>query len=487
MIKRFTIYICGLIGCAFMIGCNPEGDPDVEFTYGSTMVKSFKLAPDDSLLRHIDSVFFSIDLVEGRIFNADSLPYGTKTNRLCVNIKTDNCSEITFHEPYKTEGRDSVINYITNAFDSIDFSKGPVRLHLVSFDGKAERDYMVQVNVHKMVPDSLYWDKLSRRDIPTRFATAARQKTVQSASAIYCLTTDGYGSYCMAASADPAAWQWQKSSVTFPFAPDLESFAATDEALFLLATDSTLWTSVDGGATWQSTGTKMAGIFGAYGNRLLGSAEGTDGQLHHATFENGALSLSPSAMGDCPVSGTSQLVSFDTKWSAAPQVAMLGGRNADGSLSNAVWGYDGNVWAKISESFPVKIERPTLVSYLITTTDSVTWKQTQTPALLAIGGLAENGVTRDVYISRDFGVNWRKGGENLQLPNYIYGFFGAQAFVVDHNFSVAPTANRTKAIKPVTEWTAPYIYMFGGRDKTTSLFRNVWIGVINSLTFKPLI
>lgn len=131
--------------------CNEDSnDGESEVIYGSTQVKSFKLKADAKVLSGLDSVFFSIDLVNARIFNADSLPYGTKTDKLVLQITTDACSKVELNVPRKNAA-DTVINYLTNSTDSIDFTNGPVRLHLVSFDGKSERDYTINVNVHKMV------------------------------------------------------------------------------------------------------------------------------------------------------------------------------------------------------------------------------------------------------------------------------------------------------------------------------------------------
>ena len=63
--------------------CNSDSDSsDSEVIYGSTQVKSFKLKANSNVLSGLDSVFFSIDLVNAQIYNADSLPFGTKTDKL---------------------------------------------------------------------------------------------------------------------------------------------------------------------------------------------------------------------------------------------------------------------------------------------------------------------------------------------------------------------------------------------------------------------
>ena len=44
----------------------------------------------------------------------------------------------------------------------------------------------------------------------------------------------------------------------------------------------------------------------------------------------------------------------------------------------------------------------------------------------------------------------------------------------------------SRATEPVTEWDCPYIYVFGGVTPTGGLSNNIWRGVINRLSFKPL-
>ena len=48
------------------------------------------------------------------------------------------------------------------------------------------------------------------------------------------------------------------------------------------------------------------------------------------------------------------------------------------------------------------------------------------------------------------------------------------------------TAANSRATAPITEWDAPYIYIFGGYEADGSLNRGLWRGVINRFTFTPI-
>lgn len=483
--------------------CNDDSSDDVsEVVYGSTQVKSFKLKADAKVLSGLDSVFFSIDLVNARIFNADSLPYGTKTDKLVLQITTDACSKVELNVPRKNAA-DTVINYLTNSTDSIDFTNGPVRLHLVSFDGKSERDYTINVNVHKMVPDSLYWDETAMRKLPTNIAAPKMQKSVKYGGRTVCLTGDG-ARYAVAMTANPFDDDWDMAAVDFGFKPDVASLSATADALYILGADGTLYTSADG-FSWSATAEKWHHIYGAYGNTLLG-VKASDAGYVRVTYPGGAESAAPAGF---PVEATGQLCELTSKWTTQPQVVMLGGRTASGELTNAVWGYDGKQWAKISDKFPKQIANAAMFDYRMAKTDTLSWVSTEISVLIAMCGENAGGLNEKVYVSRNSGLDWKEGDELVQLPSYILPRTMAQAIVVDKTATSARSSSRewkeyqpkplprwwvpaecavpaSRATAPITQWEVPYIYLFGGYDSEGYLYNSVWRGVINRLLFKPL-
>lgn len=73
--------------------CNSDSTTEYELS-SSALVRSFSLASNDSILANLDSVFFSIDLYTGQIYNADSLPFGTRIQALTPTILTDGASVI---------------------------------------------------------------------------------------------------------------------------------------------------------------------------------------------------------------------------------------------------------------------------------------------------------------------------------------------------------------------------------------------------------
>ena len=71
------------------VSCNSkekDDESEIVVTPAIVAIKNFKLNANDSVLAKLDSVFFSIDLNTGVIFNADSLPKGTNVSKLVATI-----------------------------------------------------------------------------------------------------------------------------------------------------------------------------------------------------------------------------------------------------------------------------------------------------------------------------------------------------------------------------------------------------------------
>lgn len=502
--KLLPIFAAGfLASAAVFTSCNDDSSTDdVEVIYGSTQVKGFNLKADAKVLSALDSVFFSIDLVNAQIFNADSLPYGTRVNKLVLQITTDACSKVELNVPRKNKA-DTVINYLTNSTDSIDFSNGPVKLHLVSYDGKAERDYTIKVNVHKMVPDSLYWNKVAMRRLPSNIASPKMQKAVKWGDGVACLTGDG-ARYNLAVTENPYDDAWTVKAVNFGFTPRVGTLSSAGDKLFILSDEGYLYYSTDG-AAWTTDGDLWHGIIGSYQDKLLGVKADAVG-YYVTEYPGGASVAAPAGF---PVDGTSQTCELSSKWTVRPQVVILGGTMANGEKTNAVWGYDGKQWAKLSDKFPKAISNATMFDYRVAQTDTLSWKVKEVPVLIAMCGEDTDGINKKVYVSRNSGLDWKEGDDLVQLPEYIEPRTLAQAIVVDHTAVASRSSSRewmeyspkslprwwsladaggmmSRAVAPVTEWDVPYIYLFGGYDRSGYLYDSVWRGVINRLSFKPL-
>lgn len=509
--KKLTgISLAALCAASTFIGCNSDYTVP-ETVYQNVAVQSFSLTEDDSVLVHLDSVFFSIDLVKGRIFNADSLPYGTKIDKLIPKITMMQTVYKAELKVKRSNGTDTVYNYLEHSTDSIDFSNGPVILTVNSFSGTASAEYSIEVLVHEEKSDSLVWSRTAMRQLPSELTALTDQKTVTLDNVVYCLTTDGVN-YNLASKKNGTD-TWSIITPALPAGVRVNSFNSSSEALFIIAggengQNGKLYTSTDKGASWTDTGVEMAHIYGSYGAKVLGNKV-KDDKYYFADYPAGqALVAVPD---DMPVTGTSQTWSFSFPMAQNVMSVFVGGEKSNGTYSKSTWAFDGSLWTNISvNNLPEGLSGLTLVPFY-TFTVSPSLVATQYDVLLAFGGVGADGSNRTVYLSYDYGMTWEKGGDNIQLPEYIPSLYGSQAYLdtltfysrsaesewreyvpsyrIPANAQFAlPFAVGSRATKPVSEWTTPFIYLYGGHvNGGSKLSDTIWRGTINRLLFKPII
>ncbi len=513
MIRKIAFSLLTVFAVIGVISCNSDSYYETSASYANVAVTSFSLNANDKILKGLDSVYFSIDLVKSEIFNADSLPCGTDISRMLVTITTSSCSKVDLIIPGNESKSDTTINYLTNSTDSIDFSNGPVTLHVVSGDATNERKYRISVNVHKTEPDSLYWNRMARRNLPSLFNVPAEQKTVEFKGQAYCLTRSG-DKYCLASSANPANGDWEMVAIDFGFVPKVSTLTAADNGLYILdengvvafSQNGTSWVmaeQVNGAAPAEAE--SVHHIYGGYGAVAL-AVQKIDGKYHHVALHPW-IEVLDEVPADCPISGTSQMVLIDTKWSDSPMAVIVGGKCVNGDITGDTWAFDGKKWAKISNTSIGAIQNAALFPYYAFSVDNKNWDVKQYPALIAMCGTKGSGaLSKDVYISLNQGVNWKLADNLLQLPDYIPAMTAAQALVFNdimHSRSAneweeyaskplprwwsVETHFMSRATTEVTAWECPYIYLFGGINQNGQTYNTVWRGVINRLSFKPIV
>ena len=199
-IKTLFILLAGLFLTASCLGGGQEAT-----LYGDAAITSFSLG---TLNRYVKSVTddgkdtivkstvtgssytFHIDQVNHRIYNTDSLPYGTDVEHVLVNLTTYNNSVALIQS---IEREDSLWYY--SSTDSIDFSQ-PRKFIVWSSNGEGTSKYTVSVNVHKQKADSFTWEQMEAADFPKKPLDAQywgeniKQYLGRSTNEMYALSVD---------------------------------------------------------------------------------------------------------------------------------------------------------------------------------------------------------------------------------------------------------------------------------------------------------
>lgn len=531
MTKKFPLYILlGLIVAMGAVSCNKDEEKTNDtisesYSMSTTLIKTFALAADDSVMANLDSVQFTIDLDKAEIYNADSLPVGTDVSHLCVDLTFSSAvSEAEFQITGAKNRPDTTFSYLSTS-DSVDFT-GNVRFKVTSYDGTLTRYYKIKVNVHQVEPDSLYWSQMAKRTLPNTEGEYLSEKTVKFGDTYMNYVSrqeNGDTAYYLSTAASAAQAVWTKEKVTLPSRPNLKSITATADHLYLLAGNGMLYGS-DNGRSWTPCGVQWMSISGYSGSRALGVVN--DGGVYKHDEYPRRQGFEPTELEtDFPVLDASPMVYAANGWADEHQGMIAGGLNKSFATVNAVWGYDGENWGQInnvlSASALPKLSSPIMFPYYTCDVNSKTFKVTRYVTWVVMGGrLADGTLNTTTYTSRDQGILWKKGENYMQQPAYMPAFYGAEAFVETSTLTDSQTATagvwkNTPAVKipawvypmpmakanaaaagakrmrrasatAIDSWDCPYIYVFGGTDQSGKSLNSVWKGAINRFTFKPL-
>lgn len=481
------------IAAVMATSCNEKSeDVEIYLTPSNVAVTAFSFNEDDNVMAHLDSVFFSIDLENGVIFNADSLPAGTKIDKLVANIKYSSYITKAVINMEGGETRTGEVDYLTSPTDSLDFT-GNVTLTLSTDDDQLSRTYRIKVNVHKLISDELAWGDRTFSTLPSRMANPRTQKSIDFNGLAMSLIEESDGSYTIATSSNLYDNQWQKNRVSFPFTPDVRSLCATTAKLVILDTNGVMYESTDG-SSWTATGETWTAMLGAYLDTAIGIKSGNNDPVYaqYPLKDLNVTTIDPSF----PLSGYSNFVILENLWTSSPVGFFVGGTEQDGTISDVTWAFDGSNWIKLAEGGIPQITGASIIPYYGFRYTSSTWTQTEYPVWMVMGGTNNDGtLNRTVYISFDNGVNWGKGSDSLQLPEEIPTMTDFDNVVMNHR----KKANLSDAWKKATRahdievsgdeiyWDCPYIYLLGGFDPQGSLYNTIWRGVLVRLTDTPVI
>lgn len=491
-----------LIVVGILSSCNSKTETteeEIAVTVSTVAVKAFNLSANASVLEDLDSVFFSIDLDHGVIFNADSLPKGTDVSKLIPVITFANTVSKAEIVMTAEDNSETTVDYLTNPTDTIDFTRNVV-LNVTAYDEKTTGSYRLKVNVHNEVPDSMIWDKLAVTTLPSRHADPVNQKTVARGGHAISIIEESNGTFTLATSADLGAYDWEKQLISFPFSPNLSTLTATSEMLWMLDSYGYLYSSPDG-ISWSPTGEKWVSVVGPYMDAVLGIRD-IDGTLMHCHYPASADIADTPMEADFPMSGRSALQDLDLKWASQPTVIFVGGKTLDGTFSEHTWAFDGTSWATIDDAPTPKIFGATLVKYVTYGYSPYAHDRKEYQSWILLGGeLADGTPNRTMYFSNNNGVLWQQGSELMQLPDYFPALTQADGIVMDtsldgnlaENWTRTASRNPGRWMKPAyttdgydITWECPYIYLLGG-FADGKLSDTIWRGVLARLTFTPII
>jgi len=442
-----------ILGCWVLVlsSCLGTEDDYDKWFQSNCLISSFSLHSDS--VPGLENVRFTIDQVNGLIYNKDSMPYGTVINwKVICRIEFEVLPSAI--EVYQAATGDSATWYTADSLDFRDY----VRFDVVSQDEKNIKRYYAQLNIHQQAPDSMAWTWFSNRLLGK---AVQEQKVIERDHYfwMYTRSSSGYELYRTPV-VDKRTWTPAPltglSGKTF----SLSQITEYNGILYIPASDGALYYSTNL-TDWKRMETAPAvkvllGVIesseivnSAY---VLASVIQEDDVLYFATmnaenkWEKGAT-----APDQFPVSGfgnTTYKTAF--YW----HLVVAAGKDRNGRLSNAVWEtMNGLYWVCSTDERYATLDK--LEGVMLTHYDG---------KMLLIGGInASNTAQREIYYSPDRGITWALTDSLLYFPESFRARGYASVIVDKDNF----------------------LHLFGGKENNSAnILDELWSGRINRLGFK---
>jgi len=442
-----------ILGCGVLIlsSCLGIDDHYDKWYQSNCLIRSFSLQSDSVPV--LENVKFTIDQVNGLIYNKDSMPYGTELNWKVI-------CKIDFEElPSAVEVLQSAIgdSAAWNTTDSLDF-RDFVRFDVFSQDKKYMKRYFAQLNIHQQIPDSMAWNWFSNRLLGKAIQ---EQKVIEQENYfwMYVRSSSGYELYRTPV-VDKKTWTPAPLTGLSGKTYLLAQMTEFDGVLYLPSSDGTLLYSTNK-SDWRimEAAPVVKTLLGVKNSNDIVRSESVlsaviqeDNNFYFAAmntenkWEKGAMT--PELF---PVSGFGN-TTYETAfyW----HLVVAAGKDRNGRLSNAVWEtMNGLYWVCSTDERFTSFDRREGV--MLTHYDD---------KMFLIGGInASNTANKEIYYSKDRGITWNLTDSLMYFPESFKARGYASVIVDKDNF----------------------LHLFGGKENNSAnILDELWSGRINRLGFK---
>jgi hypothetical protein len=437
---------CMMIGMASCLG----GDyTDNTAEIKDAQISSFVLSHDS--VTGLGDVKFTIDQVNGYIFNRDSLPFGTQIGKVvCTLTYSTGVSGVKIVQ--EALG-DTVIWW--NGTDSLDFSR-PVKFTTQAYDGVTTKLYTARVNIHQVIPDLMVWERYNSR---MTGATADNQKVVaypyEGADAYLMYAKTGGVNRLYYSLAAETKNEWKELPLSgLPETADVSLITSYENSLYV--PDNGLLYQSEDGRKWVKVENTPAvktilGVLKEGRNtpsRLAAIVESEKSYFFAGMNREKQWEKGDPVPDNFPVSGFGNVGYYrmDKEY-----LTVVAGEDRDGKSLNTTWSTENALsWAFLSgerENFFEKKAGVMLALY-------------DDKFYLAGGINAEGKASKDIHVSADNGVTWSVADSLKAFPEE----YTARGYA-----SVHVEAGKS-------------LFIFGGKiNKGAKTLDEIWCGRINRL------
>ena len=460
------IKICGIVIIGGLLSltysCLGGGTETNDWELGNAQIGSFSLASDS--ITGLSDVLFTIDQVNGLIYNRDSMRFGTPNGHKAI-------ATVGFDSPYGVRGiyfiEQSTGDTVQSVSDSIDFSE-PVTINVIAYDGVMTKTYEAKLNIHQVNPDTMVWAKYA--DIlPGR--TFSEMKVIMFNDSCYMYTVEN-SVYQLYKSDMEDLVNWERCPVSgLPGGVLWMQLTLFQDALYVITDEGHLFYSSNGQEwTQAAVDLSLKALLGYLpASEITGREDvlcciaGTDDGLQFVSIDKQmSCTLGQYIPEAFPLSGFGQL-NYETMY--YPRLVIASGRDAQNRLSDKAWAtMDGLGWASLSnlEKTFSNREGATVFFYDY--------------CFFVMGGVDEYAsASKDIHFSIDQGVTWFE-------KFYVYNSESEEYEL--ESFYVMPDEFMARGYASIIIDKDNYMLLFGGKARNdTNVINEIWRGRINRLGF----
>jgi hypothetical protein len=432
-----------LIGILAVILTSCLGNTEYEYDdwiLKNAQISSFSLSNDS--IASLSAVVFTIDQINGKIFNKDSMPFGTVIDRKVLCSITFDVFGSSTDAVLPVQVMPLATGDTITTSDSIDFTQ-PVIFKVYAADGETTKTYEAQINIHQLNPDSMVWN---------RFLTIGEGRVFNEMKVVriahsYCVYARENDKVILLTSDNAENWL-EKTLHGFPDNAVLSSITESGTSAFVIDGTGRLY-KTESGTEWTPSGHQdwtykcILGNVVNNNNLFTCFIAETDGALRFCTNDAAGEAVPE----DFPITGFSS-VTYEIMY--FQHLTVASGRDKNGHLTNTAWStMDGLVWVPLTNK---KVPFAYCEGASIARYDNL---------LFLLGGFGIDGNTVETsYFSKDNGVTWN---DTIFFPE-DYKSRGFSSLLVDED---------------------KYMLLFGGKEtKDGNIVNDVWRGRVNRLGFK---
>jgi hypothetical protein len=416
------------------------------------------------------------------ISNKDSIDYGTSLKYVKMNFKFYSSSKAVLSYIQKIkEDQPSLIdttlkgNEILNLYNVFNIinptNNSSVTITNTASDTKASKKYTVNVNIHKIQPESYQWFQLNQQVDNHNILS---QKAIFFKGKIFYYRNDGSNAYL-----DTTTYGSNVNSATVSGVPvnsPLNDMTVHNGQLFLTRDNGNIYSSTDG-VTWTKKTVdsfSFKSLIYSFGGKLWATIQSADSKYRFANSTDGTIWIERGELpSNYPISDFASLSYLSRN--GTEKGIVIGGLDTNGNLLKTNWstenGYKLVNFGQENSTLDSLDLGASVISY-----DN---------KLLLFGAVKNSVIGSNHYyrVSTDEGLSWQKPNKNFNQLNELHTTYNRDTYVRD---TTIVTSYKVRKYQSVLVNSENRIYILGGKDNTTT-YSDIWTGKLNRLSFEPIV